>query len=97
MLQWCCCSLLMLTDCCLVIQSSPATSLGVLPRSTVSHCLLYPQLCPTAQLTSAAAITHCGPHSLPRCPDYPPHCSPLPSSPRSMLPIDHITPEATSP
>lgn len=84
----CCCSLLMLTDGCPVVQSSPAACLGISPHSTVSHRLLHPQLCHIAQLTSTvpcstAEVTHCSP--LPSL-----LSAPLPSLSTALLPTAQL-------
>ena len=100
-------SLLMLAGRCLVVQRSPAASLGVLPHSTVSHCLLRLQLSPLAQLTSAAPcppaeVTHCIllPAASPAlCPtaqlihSTAPHC---PAHPKQCSPLP-ISPQQQAP
>lgn len=80
----------MLTECRLLMQHSPAAPLGESP-----HCLSQPQLCPSAQLTSAALrsaaeLTHCTllhPSLSAPVPSLPTAWLPLPVSPQQQVPV----------
>lgn len=83
--QWCCCSVLSLTDHCSAAQSSPAASLGY-------H---LPALCPTAHCPHSSAAVPSSPPQ-PQCQGHPHTPAPLPwpsstkaVSPSPSSPLQH--------